>query len=368
MCPHPTPPSDDECCPKCQGCSRAGQLFAEGQTKPDILDPCNECTCKKGFLECVKKACPVLPCAKHFIRHVKGQCCPVCVKQTEYRATPTTCLFRGVQYQAGEKFSVDPCTMCQCSANSTIECQRTTCQDLKCPLRRQRLVPGQCCPSCRAAALPATWADTCLYEDKKYKRGQSWTSGCDTCTCGHNGRAFCQPTDCPIKSCPGGGALVQKEGQCCPQCDNTSGICTVFGDPHYKTFDGRVFKFQGSCKYLLSQGPGFSVRITNDARDSLDFSWSRTVTIRLQNGPKVSLLQKMRVKIDGKKVSLPYIKLGVLSVMKDGYRVILRTNEGKKRYTLSDDPYLYRPKSPVLKFVGHLVFASMLSSFSKNAG
>lgn len=37
----------------------------------------------------------------------------------------------------------------------------------------------------------------------------------------------------------------------------------------------------------------------------------------------------MRVKVDGKKVALPYIKLGVLSVMKDGYRVILRTNEGK---------------------------------------
>jgi hypothetical protein len=46
-------------------------------------------------------------------------------------------------------------------------------------------------------------------------------------------------------------------------------------------------------------------------------------------GIKVSLLQRMRVKIDGKRVSLPYIKLGALSVMKDGYRVILRTNEGK---------------------------------------
>ena len=41
------------------------------------------------------------------------------------------------------------------------------------------------------------------------------------------------------------------------------------------------------------------------------------------------MLQKMRVKVDGKKVALPYIKLGVLSVMRDGYRVILRTNEGR---------------------------------------
>ena len=40
-------------------------------------------------------------------------------------------------------------------------------------------------------------------------------------------------------------------------------------------------------------------------------------------------MQKMRVKVDGKKVTLPYIKLGVLSVMRDGYRVILRTNGGE---------------------------------------
>ena len=53
------------------------------------------------------------------------------------------------------------------------------------------------------------------------------------------------------------------------------------------------------------------------------------MTVRLGT-TKVSLLQKMRVKVDGKKVVLPYIKLGVLSVMKDGYRIILRTNEGRR--------------------------------------
>ena len=85
----------------------------------------------------------------------------------------------------------------------------------------------------------------------------------------------------------------------------------------------------------------FSIRITNDARDSLAFSWTRTITIRLYNVPKqdnskmetedlkVSLLQGMRVKINGKRVTLPYIRMGVLSAMKDGYKIVLRTADGK---------------------------------------
>jgi hypothetical protein len=63
------------------------------------------------------------------------------------------------------------------------------------------------------------------------------------------------------------------------------GICTVFGDPHYRTFDGKFYSFQGSCKYQLVAdcfGRTFSIRVTNDARGTRTSSWTKTVAIKVR--------------------------------------------------------------------------------------
>nr|CAD7462841.1 unnamed protein product [Timema tahoe] len=115
---------------------------------------------------------------------------------------------------------------------------------------------------------------------------------------------------CPHNNvvCPPNYTLMQESGQCCARCVESDGVCTVFGDPHYRTFDGKLYSFQGSCKYLLTAdcvAHTFNIRVTNNARTTKTSSWTKTISIKVGE-IKVNLGQKMRVKLNGKRIEPPY--------------------------------------------------------------
>ncbi len=376
QCPPPTCANPvkrpGQCCPTCPSdnrltasgrkarCMRAMEPFADGETKADPLDPCNECTCdRSGRLTCERRACPVLPCQGRLQRTEKGQCCPTCVRRhdSDSHTFGPRCFFQNRLYDPEQGFQPDNCTNCTCNSGGAVSCFRRTCPALPCSESEQVRDEDSCCPRCPNAAftstriLPATRPDHCEHGGVRYADGATWSDKCANCSCA-GGEIQCAKKKCPRLYCPGNSRIVGPlEGKCCQECKSArqEGVCTVFGDPHYRTFDGSIFNFQGSCKYLLASDcqhgvsngmssnktfpgrPSFSIRITNDARNSVAFSWLRTVTVRLESGDKITLMQNMKVKVNGDRVDLPHLQMGAFSIMKDGgYTIILRLTNGKK--------------------------------------
>ncbi|XP_044922727.1 mucin-2 [Mustela putorius furo] len=161
------------------------------------------------------------------------------------------------------------------------------------------------------------------FDPPRQENEKWWLCNCTMAICKYNNTVELVEVECevpPEPTCANGlrPTLVYSPEECCPhwECDC---YCAGWGDPHYVTFDGLYYSYQGNCTYVLVEEitptlGNFGVYIDNyhcDANDRV--SCPRTLVVRYQSQEVlIKTLQmmpiKVQVQVNRQVVALPYMK------------------------------------------------------------
>ncbi|XP_067325493.1 kielin/chordin-like protein [Anolis sagrei] len=313
-------PGPGHCCPTCAQALSNCTPSLVGNEVLATDEPCYSCQCKDLTWVCMHQSCPLLSClaAERFVP--RDACCPVCDE----------CVIEveGRRVSSGETWtdSRDSCVSCTCNLGH-IECHIQECMQLLCQDGLEKVqVPGKCCAECQDPG------HSCSYQGQTLQSNEHWqVDECTTCTC-LSGEVHCRTARCPPTTCAADETPTMIPGICCPHCVPRPATCVAFGDPHYRTFDGRMVHFQGSCTYIMAQdceGGDFSIHVTNDDRGRQGVSWTKEVTVMVGD-TIVRLLQDRVVMVDSLTVTLPFLKEPHLYIELKTSTLLLNTNLGLK--------------------------------------
>ncbi|XP_013364902.1 PREDICTED: zonadhesin isoform X1 [Chinchilla lanigera] len=204
---------------------------------------------------------------------------------------------------------------------------------------------------CEGVKVPSTCTEGCvcqlgyvLNEDKCVPRsqcgckdaqggfipaGKTWISSSCTqsCTCSE-GSVQCRAFHCP----PGSHCQDNEDGDtnCAP---NRSQHCSVFGDPHYRTFDGRSYHFQGRMTYILVKTvdvlPDGMQHLVVEGRNKIYSPMSQVFlheVITTIYGYKVQFQKDLVLLVNSQKMAVPYRPNEHLRVTLRGQRLYLITD------------------------------------------
>ncbi|PKU49171.1 otogelin [Limosa lapponica baueri] len=177
----------------------------------------------------------------------------------------------------------EPLTYNECINCCPVSCrQQSQCIDSKLPC-----IDGCYCLIYENELCVKPMDCPCDYHGSFFEMGSVVYEDCNNCTC-TGGKWICTNLTCPAE-------------------------CSVSGDVHFMTFDGRKYTFQATCQYILAKSRTsgmFTVSLQNaPCGQNQDGSCIQSITLILKHDPKrqVTLTHSGDVLVyDQYKINLPY--------------------------------------------------------------
>ncbi|MCJ8743254.1 hypothetical protein PDJAM_G00091670 [Pangasius djambal] len=154
--------------------------------------------------------------------------------------------------------------ICVHCAQAPVNTVQRTCESLSKPSSAdESCISGCYCPEGQYADHNGSCVTrencTCEFSGMVYASGQSVESNCKTCTC-RGGQWDCKGDPCP-------------------------GVCEVFGNGQYKTFDSKWYRFDGHCQYTLVEDISglFSIKAESVPCCDEVLTCSRSISVKLKD-------------------------------------------------------------------------------------
>ncbi|KAI5101917.1 mucin-5B, partial [Silurus meridionalis] len=205
------------------------------QSDPDFtcsvtFDPVDGCVCAEGtYLSDNGKCVSLDKCSCYY----KGSVIPPAevISKDGIMCTCKNGKLSCIGSTTDEPSCTSPMVFFNCSdatGSTGAECQKS-CNTLDMPCISTECVSGCMCPVGLVSDGKGGCIDealcSCVHNSQIFQPGESIKVDCNTCTC------------------------KDRKWQC--STDLCHGTCTVYGDGHYITFDGKRYTFDGDCEYTL---------------------------------------------------------------------------------------------------------------------
>ncbi|XP_075697036.1 IgGFc-binding protein-like [Rhinoderma darwinii] len=137
--------------------------------------------------------------------------------------------------------------------------------------------------------------------------------------------------------------MVSGKSACIP---DGEAMCKIWGDPHYQTFDGFTYDFQGTCTYIIAKTcmdirpggdstlPEFCIEAQKINRGSSQSSYIAMVSVRIHDY-NITMVQSEVgfVRVNDVRWSLPiFLDAGRIRITTSGFHALLETSFLRIRY------------------------------------